>query len=366
MAHIEVDRGQVMAYRAWAHQLHRVAASPAQLAVLDLGVQESTPGSARIALAARTTAALDDDTLVPVWATRGAPHLHRRADLPGLAAALWPTGDADATARIASDHIREGARLGVAAFTATAEAFHAVVTRPMPKGEVSAGVSALVPASLTYDCRPCRARHVSGAVFQQAALAGGVRLAQRGAGAALAPLDGWPGRPAAAVGTDRLIRHYLRLLGPATPADAARYLGTAAAHIAAVWPDGLVVVRVDGRRAWLPEEDVPALRAAPRPEYVRLLPPLDPLLQARDRDVLLPDRGLHQQVWRTLGNPGVLLTGGEIAGTWRAKLTGRRLDLTVSGFGPLPAAVRPAIGQEAQRLAAARGAADVRVIGADG
>src|SRR3954467_12770404 len=93
----QVDGARVMAYRVRALGLaDRGRQRPADLAVLDLGVQEYTPDSTRIGLAARTTAGLDDDRLIMVWAARGAPHLHRRAGLTSLMTALWPVSDADA------------------------------------------------------------------------------------------------------------------------------------------------------------------------------------------------------------------------------------------------------------------------------
>jgi hypothetical protein len=362
MTAVKVDRAQVMAYRVAALQLdRRVRRRPADLAVADLGIQEYTPGSTQVALAARTTATLDDDRLLMVWAARGAPHLHRRTALPALAQALWPVSDADASARIASPQISAGAKLGIAAFTATAQAMRAVVTRSMPRGEVSTQVSARVPESVTYDCRTCGARHISGALWQHAGLAGGVFVESRGSRATLAPIDGWPGVPQRAEGTDGLLATYLRLLGPATPSEVASYLGTRAKEIRAVWPEGLAEVEVDGRQAWLPPGSLAALRKPAPAQGMRLLPAMDALLQARDRDVLVPQRAHQQQIWRTLGNPGVLLLDGEISGIWRAKMAGRRVDLTVTPFATLSKKAQAMLDDEAAVVAAARGAAEVRV-----
>src|SRR3954453_2543889 len=84
-AMVSVDRAQVMAFRVAALGLAEGGDQrPADLPVLDLGVQEYMPGSQRAPLAAAPPAALDDDRLIAVWAARGAPHLHRRADLAAL------------------------------------------------------------------------------------------------------------------------------------------------------------------------------------------------------------------------------------------------------------------------------------------
>ncbi|HEY3685817.1 MAG TPA: crosslink repair DNA glycosylase YcaQ family protein [Streptosporangiaceae bacterium] len=358
---IDVTRAQVMAYRMAATGLDRAlppGAPVSGLPVLDLGVQDTPYGTARIALAARLPAPppADVDGLTLVWAARGAPHLHRRGDLPAVARALWPLSDADATARIMNPRMKEGARLGRAAFTAAAEALRAAVPGPTPKGEASTRVSARVPASLTYDCVPCKARHISGALFQQIGVAAAVRVVPEGRSTVLAPVGGdpWP-VPESAAGTDDLVRAYLRLLGPAGPAEAAAFLGTNRANAAPVWPGGLAEVRVDGRTAWLPEECVDALRAAAPPEYVRLVPARDPLLQARDRDVLLPRRGHQKMLWTAISAPGAVLANGEIAGVWRARAAGKSaIEVAVTPFAPLPRAVVAAVEAEAQVLAALR------------
>ena len=358
-----VDRAQVMAYRVGALGLaDRGKDRPGDLPLLDLGVQEYSPGSVQVALAARTSADLSDDRLLMVWAARGAPHVHRRTDLQALAKALWPFSDADATARIQSQQIPEGMKLGIEAFTVTAEAMREVVTRSMPRGEVSTEVSKRVPKSLTYDCRSCQARHIAGNVWQHSGLHGGVQVESRGKDARLGPIEGWPGVTSGNDGIERLITLYLRMLGPATPTEVAKYFGSAAAEFKKVWPADLAEVKVDGRRTWLPSSALAELKAAKPVPGVRLLPAMDALLQARDRDVLVPDRARQKEVWKILGNPGVVLLDGEIAGVWRSKTAGKkRVDLTVTAFDSLTAKARKAIEAEAGEVARARGVAEATV-----
>lgn len=360
---MEVDRGTVMAYRLAALGLaERGDDRPGDLPVLDLGLQEYTPGSTQVALAARTDAELTDDRLLTVWAARGAPHLHRRRDLPALVKALWPVTDADAATRIKSAQIPDAGRLGIRAFTVTAQAFREVVRSSMPRGEVSTQVSRLVPAELVYDCRACGARHIAGNVWQHSGLAGGIEVESRGREATLGPIRDAPPLPTENAGIATLITTYLRLLGPATPAEVGRYLGSSTAEMRKVWPADLAPVRVDGRQAWLPAGSLAALAAAERVPVVRLVPPMDPLLQARDRDLLVPERARQKEIWKLLGNPGALLLGGELAGVWRAKLAGRkRVDLTVTPFDTLTAKDRRAVERESAVVARARGVAEATV-----
>jgi hypothetical protein len=357
------DRAQVMAFRVAAHGLvKRGKTRPADLDVLDLGVQEYAPGSLQVALAARTTAGLDDDRLIMVWAARGAPHLHRRRDLPALVQQLWPLSDADAAARIKSTQMPRASTLGIEAFRVTAAAFREVLTRSMARGEVSTQVSKRVPKELTYECRSCKARHVGGNIWQVAGLAGGVQVEARGREATLGPIPDAPPIPSSNVGMADLIETYLRFHGPAGPAEVAKYLGTATAEIKKAWPGDLAEVTVDGKTGWLPAASIKRFESPPDPAGVRLLPGMDPLLQARDRDLLVPGRDRQKEVWRVLGNPGVVLADGEIVGVWRAKLAARkRVDLTVTPFGPLTPPQRAEIEEESAHVARARGVPDATV-----
>ncbi|MGW5363157.1 winged helix DNA-binding domain-containing protein [Actinopolymorpha pittospori] len=370
---LDVSRTQVLAYRAAAQGLDRAVDDPAKLGVLDLGVQNSAADTARLALAARLPELpdgardpfADDGDFTVLWSFRGAPHLHRRADLAGLARALWPHGDKDASSRLAAER-KPLAAAGIApleAFQTAAKALRAVVTRPMPKGEVSAEITRRLPDAYSYDCRSCKARHIYGGLFQLVGLPAGVRHEFDTSPPILVPLEGRPGIPKSGAGTSEVVRTYLRLHGPATASDAAGYLGTTRTEVTPNWPDGLTEVRVDGHRCFLPEEDLAALRDVEQPDYVRLLPPLDPYLQSRDRDVLVPDPARQKEVWKILGNPGVVFLRGEIAGTWRARASGKkRLTVTVHGFGKLAKTARARIEEEAERVARARRIADASVV----
>ena len=114
---------------------------------------------------------------------------------------------------------------------------------------------------------------------------------------------------------------------------------------------------MEGKKAWLLAEDVDAAAAAAPVEGVRLLPSLDPLAGGRDRELLVPDAAARKRIWAMLGGAGMVLAGGEVAGTWRPAKKGKRLVVTVEPLSP--AALRgrdEALAAEAERLAPFRGA----------
>ncbi len=323
---MQASREQVIAYRVAAQQLHRVDCRPSDLAVLDIGVQDSGADAARLAFDARMVQTARDLEVGPgaplalTWTLRGAPHVHRRRDLDALAAALWPLSEADAAGRL-NETGPSVARAGIAAldqYALAVGAMRSVVSAPMAKGAASTEVTERIPQVMWRNCRPCKAMHISDSAMRSAALGAGLEILPGTSPPVLSP------RPRAKVisapdvtALRGLIVAYLTLLGPATPADVAGYLDARRADVQGVWPDGLVQVRTAGRTAWLPAGRVDELTGSPDPDLVRLLGPFDPYLQARDRELIVPDRSVHKSLWPVLGRPGVLFVGGEVLGTWR-------------------------------------------------
>jgi hypothetical protein len=238
-----------------------------------------------------------------------------------------------------------------------------VVTSPTAKGAASTQVTRRLPAGMGRDCRACKAVHVSDSAMRASAPAAGLELEPGTAPPVLVPRRGAkrPSGPDPAA-VRRLALGYLTYLGPAGIGEFAGYLEARRADVEALWPeDELVEVSVEGRSAALRSADVDRLRKAPPPELVRLLGPFDPYLQARDRDLIVPDRSVHKLLWPVLGRPGVLLVDGEVAGTWRTKASGTRLTITVTPFAALPDSVWRRVEEEAERVAQVRGSADVTV-----
>lgn len=377
-----VDRDTLMAYRVLACGLDRSAAEPADLGVLALGLQDRD-GSAAVALANRLRepaanhpeppvrgnprteligAPADDTPLVVAWTLRGSPHVHPRGDLPRIAAAVRPTSESDAMAMLVGSG-KALAAAGVAALDAldvVTAMMREVATGPVAKAELSTALTAALPGRYVSFCAGCGVDHVPEQLFRCAALPAGLGLVP-GVRATLAPLSPALAAPTTATGRDRLVATYLDLYGAATKAEVAAHLATTAGALE--WPDTVPVV-VDGERLQTTPDRLAAITgtdpSAVR-DIVRLLPPGDPLLQPRTRSLIVPDRSRWKALWPALGPAGALLAGGRIAGTWRPKVTGRHLRLTVDVFGPLTRFERAALQTEADVIGRVRGLNTVTV-----
>lgn len=352
---VSVDRKAVLGFRIRAQQLDRDSGTVGDTAVLDFGVQDTGGDGALWALACRGVdpARIGERELVLLWTLRGAPHRYRRADLPAVAAAVSP--DEDAAKRIfdAAKPLKAAGIGALAALDAVAEAMRAVVTRPMVKGEVSTEVTKRLPAPYRRTCRPCNTIHLYEQTFRLGATRAGLELDPDTSPPVLRPIRSW--RPAAAVPPRfDLVRAYLRFLGPATPTLVAEFLDSPVKVITKRWPEDAVPVDVDGERRWVLAEDVDALAAGPA-KVTRLLAPFDLFLQARDRSLLVPSADQAKSVWVVLGRPGAVLYQGELVGIWRPRQSGRRLRLVVDLWTTPTTAVRRAVTEQAERLAAYRG-----------
>ncbi len=358
-----VTRADVLGFRVRAHQLDRTAGTPADTTVLDLGVQDTGPDGGLWALAVRgvDVAALDDDALATVWTLRGAPHLYRRADLPGVAAATAPFSDADAGKRIfdAAKPLKAAGIPNLTALDTVAATMRSIVTEPTVKGEMSRRLTEQLDEPYLRYCVPCAATHVHEMPFRLAALRAGLELQPGTSPPVLQPI---PGFTPADTTPERLdvVHGYLRLYGPATPKHVAGYLDAPLTEVTARWPDDAVEVSVDGERRWALAADVDRLTAGPA-TTTRLLGPFDPYLQTRDRALLVADPTRAKVLWPTLGRPGGVLVDGEVVGTWRPRKSGKRLSLQVALWDPVPPAAREAVDEQAERLAAYRRLALARV-----
>ena len=378
---MRASRRQVIAYRVAAQELDRHGGTtPGSLAVLDIGVQDSGADAARLAFDARLPRPPGTDLVGPgkslalVWSLRGAPYVHRRRDLDRTAKALWPLSEQDATARLneTGPSVRRAGISALDQFRVAVEQMRAVVTEPTAKGAASTAVSTRIPAVMLRDCRVCRAKHISDSAMRLGSLAAALELEPGTAPPVLLPRA----KAAAVSGPDKralvsLITAYLHVLGPATSKDVAGYLDVRRADLEELWPGDLVEVDVDGNPAWLPPAQADALSAAAKgtvgkgaaalDDVVRLLGPFDPYLQARDRDLIVPDSRVHKTLWPVLGRPGVVFAGGEVVGAWRTKSAKNKLTITVEEFAPIPAPVWRQVEAEAERVAAVRDATDVTV-----
>jgi DNA glycosylase AlkZ-like len=234
------------------------------------------------------------------------------------------------------------------------------VTRPMPKGEVSTRLTALMDPPYLRFCRPCNTTHLYEMPFRLAALRAGLELQ---AGTSPPVLQRIPGFKPVARMADRhdVVRAYLRLLGPATPKHVAHYLDAPVKSVAARWPSDAVEVAVDGEARWVLAADEDRLAAGPV-RTTRLLGPFDLFVQAKDRRLLVEEQARAKALWPVLGRPGAVLLDGEIAGAWRPRKSGSTFRVQVDLWCTASPSARAAIGQQAERLADFR---HVRLSGVD-
>jgi hypothetical protein len=147
-----------------------------------------------------------------------------------------------------------------------------------------------------------------------------------------------------------LCRRHVHAFGPTTPAAFAWWAGVSsrdAQHSFAVLGPELTPVDYDGHTAWIMAADETPIVTAEPMRGVRYLVASDLRLLGQDRTQLFAGPGRHQYTpLHDTFHPNGLLINGSIAGAWGRR--GGRVTVKVSG--PLPAAIRRAIRDEAESM----------------
>ena len=361
-----VSRDQVLAFRAAAQSLDRRRPATELLHVVgSCAVQDTPPGNADVSLAARLEIdgpvvgeAVARRELGLTWSLRGAPHVFPPEDF-----AVFTLG-----ARLADGTLEGLWGQPEHSLVEVEKAMVAVIgSKPRPKGEVSAAVSASVPAELAPWCPGCKVHHPSESVFRAAPLLGRIVLTST-APVLLAKAETWLGANARGdvdVLRTELLRRYLHCYAPTTYGHFAEWAGIAKSDAKQRWgavADTLVPVQGE-RKGFVLEEDLDALDQPPASTGVRLLPAKDAFIQARDRDLVFPDPANRKAVFPVLGGPGVVVHEALPVATWRGAAKGRRYEVTVAPFATLTKAVWAEIEAEAERVAHVRGHQAAAVVG---
>lgn len=322
-ARLALSREQILAFRRRIGALdERLPRSSASLRTAAwAGLQDSMPRAALLSLHARVDDtgpdALDDPSLTQVWGPRFSLFVVAEQDAPIFTLGRYPS---DARGQRVAD--------GAAA----------LIRKAVGDGRIAYGHAGaelgVPPNSLRYGTTT-----------------GMVRLRWEGARAPKIWVVPRPEMTAAQAQLE-LARRYLHVYGPTTPAAFSKWAGIGLADGPRAF-DGLgseiLPVTTPVGDAWILAADEPGFRAtAGEPAAARLLPSGDSfwLYHGRDRELLVPDPKLRDELWTSRVWPGALLVGGEVAGTWRRA----NQNLSVQGWRRLTTRERTAVEAEATSL----------------
>ncbi len=353
-----LTRRQAVDFRVARHGLtERLGPDGAQTAAV-VGLQDTPPGTAALALAARADVApeaLDDLILVP--SVRGAPLAVAPRDLGVFTAGLEPPDEAAAKAVVGNAWKSLDGMTAMEALNRVSEAvYESLRDGPRPRDDFHQALRERLRDELLWWCKGCGSHHVHPSLWRATGIRGVLAIVGREGRSAVFGLP--PKAQRVADPGAELARRFLRAYGPARPKLLAGWAGLATSHATALWERAglLVPVDVDGTKAWALAEDQTALADAPQAEGVRLLANLDPLNAGRDRELLVPNPAVRKRIWTAMGGPGTVLVSGEVAGLWRPAKKGKRLLVTVEPLVGLATAAKDELTAEAERIAPFRGA----------
>ena len=308
-----------------------------------VGLQDTPPGTAALALAARADVApeaLDELVLVP--SIRGAPLAVARKDLAIFTAGLEPPDEEAAKAVIGNAWKTLDGITAMDALDRVSEAVHdSLRDGPLPRDDFHQALRERLPKELLRWCKGCNSHHVHPSLWRATGIRGVLAIVGRDGRSAV---FGAPPKTRARKDPGaELARRFLQRLRPGA-AEAVRRLGGPGAVArrprCGSAPASSSRSTSTARRRGRSPRTSRARRATRRSSGVRLLPNLDPLNAGRDRELLVADAAVRKRIWTVLGGPGTVLVAGEVGGLWRAAKKGKKLVVTVEPLGKLTAARR--------------------------
>ena len=353
-----VTTRQALAFRVTRHHLAERLGPKQVEDAAGVGLQDTPPGTAGLALAARADAlpeALDELVLVP--SIRGAPMAVARRDLGVFTAGLEPPDEEAAKAVIGNAWKFLDGITAMEALDRVSEAVRdSLRDGPLPRDDFHQALRERLPAELLWWCRGCKSHHVHPSLWRATGIRGVLAIVGRDGRSAVFGLP--PKAPAVKDPGAELARRFLHAYGPARPKLLADWAGLAGSHAKGLWERAgrLCPVDLDGARAWVLAEDEKAIVRDAEIHGARLLANRDPLNAARDRELLVKDPELRKRIWTALGGPGTVLVDGKLAGLWRPAKKGKKLVVTVEPLGKLTAAAKDELAAEAERIVPFRGA----------
>ncbi len=373
-------RLRILGRRLAAHNLtSRLPPGSLSEAAGACGVQNTPHGSAELSILARVedlrpgevARALDDRVLVQAWSLRASPHVFPAGEYRTYTAGLMPWDEDSMRPFItgASEHLaRVGLTAGRLIELMTPVIGEVLDGRGLVKDELGKEVADRLVSTLPPEPRSLWNEPDRFGRFGETLVRYGLYLAALNGSVCHGPLAGtsyllvrpdqWlPEIPPLdrTAARESIVRRYLHCYGPSTPKDMAAWAGVSKEQASSMW--SLIVdemTEVSEGRGWLLQADLDMLDRPPAHEGTRLLPPHDPYLQMRDRNLLVPDRRLNRQIWKMVGNPGAVLHRGEIIGTWRPRKKGRSLNIEITPFDALERSERDGIDEEAELMAKLR------------
>jgi len=365
----ELSWPQVHAFRLARHHLDGRAAKKDLAKVVGEigGAQAQVMSAAELQIAVRANCTVNDvrdalwqdRTLVKTWLMRGTLHLTRADDLPVFTAALGKHWIKVRPSWLKFWHVTEPEL-----WKLVDDIGAALDSSPKTREQVIAAVA---------DGRPERIRDALssgwGGMLKPAARNGRLCFGpSRGQNVTFVDprewIKGWREvDPETAI--VEMARRYLRIYGPATRTDFARWWGAWPGVGSAAWkglaPD-LVTVSVEGSRLDALAGDVTAMKRAKVGEPVQLLPLFDPYLMGYAKRDHMVDRAYAARVSRTAGwISAVVLVEGKVTGTWTYTLNNKTLRVTLAPFERMPARVAVQVKERAAEIGLSLGATRTEV-----